>query len=46
MKKVRLIFCFVALSVLACGTLMAQKTYQYKLCCRIEEDKGLATDLV
>ena len=30
MKKVRLIFCFVALSVLACGTLMAQKTYQYK----------------
>ncbi len=30
MKKARLIFCFVALSVLTCGTLMAQKTYQYK----------------
>jgi len=30
MKKERLIFCFVALSVLTCGTLMAQKTYQYK----------------
>lgn len=30
MKKIRLIICFVALAVLSCGTLMAQKTYQYK----------------
>jgi predicted Zn-dependent peptidase len=30
MKKARLIFCFVAMAVLACGSLMAQKTYQYK----------------
>ena len=30
MKKVRLILCFVALAVASCGTLMAQKTYQYK----------------
>ena len=30
MKKTRLIFSFVALIVLSCGTLMAQKTYQYK----------------
>ena len=30
MKKARLFFCFVALTVLTCGTLMAQKTYQYK----------------
>lgn len=30
MKKVRLIFCFFALFALTCGSLMAQKTYQYK----------------
>ena len=30
MNKIRLIVCFVALAVLSCGTLMAQKTYQYK----------------
>ncbi len=30
MKKTRLIICFVALAVLSCGTLLAQKTYQYK----------------
>ncbi|MBR3489331.1 MAG: insulinase family protein, partial [Bacteroidales bacterium] len=26
----RLIICFVSLAVLSCGTLLAQKTYQYK----------------
>lgn len=30
MKKIRLIICFVALTVLSCGTLTAQKTYHYK----------------
>ena len=30
MKKIRLIICFVSLAVLSCGTLLAQKTYQYK----------------
>ena len=30
MKKTRLIIGFVALAVLSCGTLMAQKTYTYK----------------
>ena len=30
MKKVRLIVCFVALALLSAGSLMAQKTYQYK----------------
>ena len=30
MKKIRLIVCFVSLAVLSCGTLLAQKTYQYK----------------
>ncbi len=30
MKKIRLILCFVAIAMVSCGTLMAQKTYQYK----------------
>lgn len=30
MKQIRLIICFVALAVLSCGTLAAQKTYHYK----------------
>ena len=30
MKKVRLILCFVALAAASCGTIWAQKTYQYK----------------
>ena len=30
MKKIRLILCFVAIAMVSCSTLMAQKTYQYK----------------
>ena len=30
MKKIRFVLCIVVLAVLSCGTLMAQKTYEYK----------------
>lgn len=30
MRKIRLILCFVSIAVLSAGSLMAQKTYQYK----------------